>query len=169
MNKNDNNNNYTLKSRVCYSTYGFFADCFIKRDNMEGIWVRYMDKNKIEINSEQLNKFQPVLLFYESVENSNNVNNINDNMINKIIFNEQNNKTNIEQNLNMNAPINENQQIQNNINVWNNSININNQNNEYQFNNNMQNNININFNANVEFQGNLNNNHSKIYIIIILI
>ena len=46
-------------------------------------------------------------------------------MINKIIFNEQNNKTNIEQNLNMNAPINENQQIQNNINVGNNSININ--------------------------------------------
>ena len=164
MNKNDNNNNYTLKSRVCYSTYGFFADCFIKRDNMEGIWVRYMDKNKIEINSEQLNKFQPVLLFYESVENSNNVNNINANMINKIIFNEQNNKTNIEQNLNMNAPINENQQIQNNINVGNNSININNQNNEYQFNNNMQNNININSNANVEFQGNLNNNHSNLKI-----
>ena len=63
--KSEGNNNYTLKSCISYSTFGFFTDCYVKRDNMEGAWYRYMDRQQIDSNPNILFEFQPVLLFYE--------------------------------------------------------------------------------------------------------
>ena len=82
--KNDGNNNYTLKSCLSYSNYGFFTDCLMKKDNSTGEWYRYMDKEVI-LNSESIFGFQPVLLFYEASNNQNNNNIIIQNNQNNII------------------------------------------------------------------------------------
>ena len=145
----DGNNNYSLKACVCFSKLGFFVDCFVKRDNMMGAWYRYMNKQQIEINQNQLFSFQPVLLFYESCINQNNFNNMNNNIMQNNNFNLQNNIQdfkNNNQNINMNQDMNIN-------------ININNQNNQINENNENKLNINNNFNQNlnVGIAGQMNN------------
>jgi hypothetical protein len=78
--KTDGNNYYTLKSCISYSNYGFFSDCYVKRENMLGSWYRYMDKQQVESNQNILFNFQPILLFYEVSNNQNNNNNMNVNI-----------------------------------------------------------------------------------------
>ena len=115
--KNEGNNNYRLKSCLSYSNFGFFTDCYIKSDNFNGEWFRYMNKQAI-INRDTLFGFQPVLLFYESIDNQNNNNNIN------------NMNININQNMNYNEQINQQNLNMNNINIQNNQNIIMNENNE---------------------------------------
>ena len=59
-------NTYTLKSRILYGgpQFGFFVDCFIKRDNMQGVWYRYMNESKREI---QLNEINQYCINYKSI------------------------------------------------------------------------------------------------------
>ena len=112
--KSEGNNNYTLKSCISYSTFGFFTDCFVKRDNMEGAWYRYMDRQQIDSNPNILFEFQPVLLFYEICNNQSNINNMNVNVNQNINYNGQNvmQNVNIIQNMNINAQNNQMNQIQ---------------------------------------------------------
>ena len=155
--KNEGNNNYRLKACISYSNFGFFTDCFMKRDDSNGEWFRYMNNQAI-INRDTLFGFQPVLLFYESIDNQNNNNNINNMNINinqNMNYNEQINQQNI--NLNMN-------QINNNINIQNNQNIIINENNENNFDiisnfPNLNNNLNIinNPQSNVQMDNNFNN------------
>ena len=152
--KNEGNNNYRLKACISYSNFGFFTDCFMKRDDSNGEWFRYMNNQAI-INRDTLFGFQPVLLFYESIDNQNNNNNINNMNINinqNMNYNEQINQQNI--NLNMN-------QINNNINIQNNQNIIINENNENNFDiiSNFPCNLNIAFGEQISnFDFNLNNN-----------
>ena len=152
--KNEGNNNYRLKACISYSNFGFFTDCFMKRDDSNGEWFRYMNNQAI-INRDTLFGFQPVLLFYESIDNQNNNNNINNMNINinqNMNYNEQINQQNI--NLNMN-------QINNNINIQNNQNIIINENNENNFDiiSNFPCNLNIAFGDQISnFDFNLNNN-----------
>ena len=152
--KNEGNNNYRLKACISYSNFGFFTDCFMKRDDSNGEWFRYMNNQAI-INRDTLFGFQPVLLFYESIDNQNNNNNINNMNINinqNMNYNEQINQQNI--NLNMN-------QINNNINIQNNQNIIINENNENNFDiiSNFPFNSNIAFGEQISnFDFNLNNN-----------
>ena len=122
--KNDGNNNYRLKSCLSFSNYGFFTDCFINRGNSNGEWFRYMDKEVI-VNRQSLFEFQPILLFYESIDNQN------DNNINNMNINNMN--ININQNMNYNGQINQSNlnmnQINNNFNAQNNQNIIINENN----------------------------------------
>ena len=152
--KNEGNNNYRLKACISYSNFGFFTDCFMKREDSNGEWFRYMNNQAI-INRDTLFGFQPVLLFYESIDNQNNNNNINNMNINinqNMNYNEQINQQNI--NLNMN-------QINNNINIQNNQNIIINENNENNFDiiSNFPCNLNIAFGEQISnFDFNLNNN-----------
>ena len=73
------NNNYILKARILYAgpQYGYFADCFIKKENMNGTWYRYINENKREINPNDLKQYQNILLFYEINDNPQLNNNMN--------------------------------------------------------------------------------------------
>ena len=123
QNKNEGNNTYTLKSCICFSQYGFYTDCFIKRDNMEGDWFRYMNKDRIQLPNNRLFDNQPVLLFYECSDKQNNINNMNAINAQNMNYNNQNNMpnnmSNNMQNINMNNQDNQNinmnaQNVQNN-------------------------------------------------------
>ena len=57
---NEGNNHYKLKSCISFSQFGFFTDCFVKRDNMEGEWYRYMNKQQMRIDQGSLFNFQPI-------------------------------------------------------------------------------------------------------------
>ena len=123
QNKNEGNNTYTLKSCICFSQYGFYTDCFIKRDNMEGDWFRYMNKDRIQLPNNRLFDNQPVLLFYECSDKQNNINNMNVINVQNMNYNNQNNMPNNMpnnmQNINMNNQDNQNinmnaQNVQNN-------------------------------------------------------
>ena len=123
QNKNEGNNTYTLKSCICFSQYGFYTDCFIKRDNMEGDWFRYMNKDRIQLPNNRLFDNQPVLLFYECSDKQNNINNMNVINVQNMNYNNQNNMSNNMpnnmQNINMNNQDNQNinmnaQNVQNN-------------------------------------------------------
>ena len=112
--KTDGNNYYTLKSCISFSNYGFFSDCYVKRDNMVGAWYRYMDKQQIPSNQNNLFDFQPILLFYEASNNQNNINNMNVNIGQNMNYNNQNDTQNV--NINQNININEqNNKINENI------------------------------------------------------
>ena len=100
--KTDGNNYYTLKSCISYSNYGFFSDCYVKRENMLGSWYRYMDKQQVESNQNILFNFQPILLFYEVSNNQNNNNNMNINIGQNMNYNNQNDMQNININRNIN-------------------------------------------------------------------
>ena len=134
----DGNNCYTLKSCISYSKMGFFTDCFVKRDNMIGVWYRYMNKQQIEIKENNLFTFQPVLLFYESCSNQNNINNMN----NIMQYNNFSAQNNILDNKNQIQNINMNQNMNININNQNNQINENNEN-KLDINNNLNQNLNV--------------------------
>ena len=164
-------NNYTLKARILYAgQYGYFADCFIKRNNMQGVWYRYCNETKREISTYDLNQFETILLFYESSDNtqmnnnmnnfmSNNVNNnvnynANNNMINNYYNNYNNNYNNMNQN---NYGINQNMNYQQSNNIYQNNLNQNPNRNipSYQgYNNNYQ--PYQNYNANNNFPQNQN-------------
>jgi len=129
--KNEGNNKYTLKSYISFSQLGFFTDCFVKRDNMEGAWYRYMNKQQASITQDHLFTFQPILLFYESCDNQNNINNINPNINQNMNYqsqnNIQNNQINIQNNQNIQQNIQNNQNCMPNLNI---NQNINAQNNQ---------------------------------------
>ena len=120
------NNNYSLKARILFAgqQYGYCADCFIKKDNMQGVWYRYLNDNKREIQPQEINQYESILLFYESYDNdqlNNNNNNINSNI-------PYNNVNNINMNMNFNMGL---YGANNNMNFYNNM----NQNMNYQRNN----------------------------------
>jgi hypothetical protein len=104
------NPNYILKACISYCNTGkYFADCFVKNNNMNnrGYWYRFMD-NQIKFLENplmEINEYEPQLLLYElddfyfnnnlifnpfnmSVNNSNNMN-IFINYIDKIINDSQ--------------------------------------------------------------------------------
>ena len=134
--KNDGNNNYTLKSCISFSQLGFFTDCLVKRENMEGEWYRYMKKQQIAISQEKLFDFQPILLFYECCNNQNNINNTNLNINQNINYQNQNNLQNNQNNIQINQNMQQN--IQNNL----------------QNNQNYMSNLNINQNMNINVPNN---------------
>ena len=71
--KNTQENNYTkyfLKSCICYSVSienGYFVDYCIRNNSNSTIWYRFNNEyNKIK--NEEINNFEPILLFYEAQE-----------------------------------------------------------------------------------------------------
>ena len=68
---------YTLKSRILYAgQYGYFADCLVKKNsNIPGVWYRYWDNNKKQINENQINEYETIFLIYEMRLNNNLMNN----------------------------------------------------------------------------------------------
>ena len=90
-NDNINNNNnrinttYSLKACISYARideankiYKYFADCFMPiNNNMGGVWMRYMDGQKIMLEDveTEIHKYEPVILIYE-LDNFRNNNNM---------------------------------------------------------------------------------------------
>ena len=152
-------NNYTLKSRICYAgtKYGFFVDCFVKRDNMKGVWYRYSGENKRSIGLNEINEYEPVLLIYEICGNMpvNNMSNYDVAMNNNNMMSYNNNmamNNNMMQNNNMNYYKNMNNNMNYNYNTNSNMVMTNN--NGYYASTNVYNNvINTNMNYN-NFYGN---------------
>ena len=170
--KSDGNNYYTLKSCISFSNYGFFSDCYVKRDNMAGAWYRYMDKQLVESNQNNLFTFQPILLFYEVSNNQNNINNMNVNIGQNMNYNNQNNMQNININQNINISEQNNKLNENIFDIISNfpinlQIAIENEFHNFDFNLDMNNNNNqqSNFEMNNNFDSNqnqINKNFDKV-------
>ena len=138
------NSYYELKAVISYfksdNVGKYFADCKIKGNMNQNMWVRYIDYNYFPVNPEEVLIYEPQILIYE-VKNNNNMNmnnNINFNMMNQPNFNYNNNINN--------SMMNNNHMMNNNNHMMiNNNYELNNNNNMMMnFNNNNLNNININ-------------------------
>ena len=152
------NSYYELKAVISYfksdNVGKYFADCKIKGNMNQNMWVRYIDYNYFPVNPEEVLIYEPQILIYE-VKNNHNMNmnnNINFNMMNQPNFN-YNNINNSMMNNNNHMMINNNYELNNNNNMmmnFNNNNNLNNININNGINNNMMNNnmMNKNFNNN---------------------
>ena len=161
------NSYYELKAVISYfksdNVGKYFADCKIKGNMNQNMWVRYIDYNYFPVNPEEVLIYEPQILIYE-VKNNNNMNmnnNINFNMMNQPNFN-YNNINNRMMNNNNHMMINNNYELNNNNNMMmnfnnNNLNNINNGINNNMMNNNMMN-KNFNNNNNMKNTTIMNNN-----------
>ena len=160
------NSYYELKAVISYfksdNVGKYFADCKIKGNMNQNMWVRYIDYNYFPVNPEEVLIYEPQILIYEVKNNNMNINmnnNINFNMMNQPNFNYNNNinnsmmNNNHMMNNNNHMMINNNYELNNNNNMmmnFNNNNNLNNININNGINNNMMNNnmMNKNFNNN---------------------
>ena len=160
------NSYYELKAVISYfksdNVGKYFADCKIKGNMNQNMWVRYIDYNYFPVNPEEVLIYEPQILIYE-VKNNNNMNmnnNINFNMMNQPNFNYNNNINNSMMNNNHMMNNNNHMMINNNYELNNNNMMMNFNNNNNLNNININNGINNNMMNNNMMNKNFNNNNN---------
>ena len=160
------NSYYELKAVISYfksdNVGKYFADCKIKGNMNQNMWVRYIDYNYFPVNPEEVLIYEPQILIYE-VKNNNNMkmnNNINFNMMNQPNFNYNNNINNSMMNNNHMMNNNNHMMINNNCELNNNNMMMNFNNNNNLKNININNGINNNMMNNNMMNKNFNNNNN---------